>query len=154
MTTTIAIKDRLAPGMEEGLERLPGVSLLTDAPASALLVADAVLPLEVRRVDPLTAKDPALAAPAGAALLLVVEGLLSEQDALVLEDRGVGFVDATGRAWSPGVRRTSLPTRRRRRYAPLIIRAANSSPIVPTTHGLNTSWPHAQRSVSARPTKR
>ncbi|HQU26061.1 MAG TPA: hypothetical protein PLS29_03410 [Acidimicrobiales bacterium] len=121
----MAIAENIEDPWRTGLESVPTVSLLLRAPASALLGEGVVQSLEVRHITGREAQHlEELAEPATSALLLVVEAVLDDASAAGLEDRGIGYVDAAGRAWVPGAPRSAYarPTRRRARTSS--IRAA------------------------------
>jgi hypothetical protein len=93
-------------GARQALARLAGVDV-AQAPRSAIVTKDGVAPLEVIDVD-IASIDAAAAAAAENEhpMLLLIAGVLGEQEAVALEDRGQAFVDAAGRAWVPGAPRT------------------------------------------------
>jgi len=125
MRTTVAIAENIEDPWRTGLESVPTVDLLLRAPASALLGGGVVQSLEVRRITGRDAQHlDELAEPTGGALLLVVEAVLDDASAMGLEDRGIAFVDAAGRAWVPGAPRMAPAQPKRRRMRTSSIRAA------------------------------
>jgi len=101
------VDDRVPSKARRSLESLDGVTV-TKAPHTALITEDGVSVLDVREV----AVDavPPERDPTAPPTLLLVSGVLTEEDAVRLEDVGWPFVDASGRAWVPGASRT--PQRR------------------------------------------
>lgn len=125
MRTTMTIAENIEDPWRTGLESVPTVSLLLRAPASALLGEGVVQSLEVRHVTGREAQHlDELAEPATSALLLVVEAVLDDASAEGLEDRGIAYVDAAGRAWVPGAPRSAPVQPKRRRVRTSSIRAA------------------------------
>ena len=125
MRTTVAIAENIEDPWRAGLESVPTVSLLLRAPASALLGEGVVQSLEVRRITGRDAQHlDELAAPTASVLLLVVEAVLDDASAVGLEDRGIAYTDAAGRAWVPGAPRSAPAQPKRRRMRTSSIRAA------------------------------
>ncbi len=125
MSTTVAIAESIEDPWRTGLASVPTVSLLLQAPVSALLGEGVVQSLDVRRITGREAQHlDELAAPTNSALLLVVEAVLDDVSALGLEDRGIAYVDAAGRAWVPGAPRSAPAQPKRRRMRTSSIRAA------------------------------
>ena len=87
---------------------------VVQAPASALITEGHVEPLivECAAVDELEA-FPQHVRNAG---LVIVEGVLDDETAACPEDARLGYVDADGRAWLPGMDRTPLSRTDRRRF--------------------------------------
>lgn len=85
-----------------------GLDVVENAPETAAIVPGAAFPVEVVAVggDEL---EPSLVTqrPPGARLL-VVEAMLDDDTAARLEDAGVSYVDAAGRAWFLGQGRTQM----------------------------------------------
>lgn len=83
-----------------------GLDVVEDAPETAAIFPGAAFPVEVAAVggDEL---EPCLVAqhPPGTRLL-VVEAMLDDSTAARLEDAGISYVDAAGRAWFAGQERT------------------------------------------------
>lgn len=87
----------------EALRRLPELELVTDAPESAVIAENLVIPVEPSVVTS-DALDSVEASP-GRRPLILVNAVLDDRTAARLEDDGIGYVDVTGRAWLPGQRR-------------------------------------------------
>lgn len=125
MKTTVAIAENIEDPWRTGLESVPTADLLLRAPASALLGEGVVQPLEVRRITGREAQHlDELAEPTASALLLIVEAVLDDASAMGLEDRGIAYVDAAGRAWVPGAPRSAPTQPKQRRMRTSSIRAA------------------------------
>lgn len=125
MRTTVAIAENIEDPWRAGLESIPTVDLLLLAPTSALLGEDGVRSLEVRRITGSDAQHlDEIARPSESALLLVIEAVLDDASAIGLEDRGIAYADATGRAWVPGAPRSALAQPKQRRMRTSSIRAA------------------------------
>jgi hypothetical protein len=125
MRTTVAIAEDIRDPWRTGLESVPTVDLLLQAPASALLSGGVVQALEVRRITGRDAQHlDELAEPMAGLLLLVVEAVLDDASAMRLEDRGIAYADAAGRAWVPGAPRSAPAQPKRRRMRTSSIRAA------------------------------
>jgi hypothetical protein len=97
----------LALGLEDEarfgdlLRRVPGWRT-TEAPRTALLSDAAVAPLRIRRGE-----VSEVAEPRGEAVeLRILDTLLDDATAVRLEDAGIGYLDAGGRAWLAGLPRT------------------------------------------------
>lgn len=104
---TITLDQRVSRRARRAFELLDGVCV-SAAPHTTLITDEGVAVLDVVEVgiEALGSVD----AGAGASTLLLIAGVLSDQDAMRLEDAGQPFADAAGRAWVPGARRT--PQRR------------------------------------------
>jgi hypothetical protein len=84
------------------LRRLPDLELVTDAPESAVIAEDLVVPVETSVVTTDTLAS--VEASPGRRPLVFVNAVLDDRTAARLEDDGIGYVDVTGRAWLPGQR--------------------------------------------------
>jgi len=101
----IALSSEVDPKAAELLGGFDDVTLATDAPQSVVVLERDVLPVRVEMVDAdgVLSRIEEGVRPAS---LLVVNAVLDDRVAARLEDAGVGYFDAGGRRWLPGLRRT------------------------------------------------
>jgi hypothetical protein len=102
----------------DAFSRLPDVDVIRDAPESAVVVAGQAFPvkagvIETRELAGLLNRKRSVGRR-----ILMIKAVLDDATAARLEDAGIGFVDAAGRAWLPGQALTKrvrdpLPAHRR-----------------------------------------
>ena len=112
MTLLVTLAPSVPDAMRSALSALPEVTVVA-APANVLVSESGPEPLRLQRVG-LGQIDHLTSTP-GIARLLQIDGVLDDAAAGRLEDSAIGYLDSAGRAWLPGMRRTSLERDSRRR---------------------------------------
>lgn len=112
----------LAPGVPafvaEAFSDRADVRVVSDGPENALVVSGGIDFLDIRDLSIDAAREIANGAgfESKGRPLLAINGILDDQTAAQLEDRGYAYADAAGRAWLPGGRRTGRSRSRRRAH--------------------------------------
>lgn len=88
--------------MADAFGRLPGVDVVHDAPESAVVIAGQAFPVEADVVESRELAGLLEREKSDGRRMLMINAVLDDAMAARLEDAGIGFVDATGRAWLPG----------------------------------------------------
>lgn len=116
--TLITLRSDVDSRVADAFSRLPDVNVIRDAPESAVVVAGQAFPVEAAVID--NGELAGLLDREGSEgrRVLMINAVLDDATAARLEDAGISFVDATGRAWLPGQALTKrvrdrLPARRR-----------------------------------------
>lgn len=99
---TVALAPGVPSELADALEGLGWATVVRRASGSAIVTSSSALSIAATRVVGL-AELPALIAAAGREVTVVlVKGVLDDEQAARLEDASIGYVDAAGQAWLPG----------------------------------------------------
>ena len=117
-TTLVTLRSDVDPRLADAFSRLPDVNVIRDAPESAVVVAGQAFPVQAAVIESRELAGLLKHERSGDRRMLMINAVLDSATAARLEDAGISFVDATGRAWLPGQTLTKrvrdrLPARRR-----------------------------------------
>lgn len=112
MAWMVALTPSASDTMRSALSALPEVTVVA-APANALISESGPEPLSLQRVG--LGQIEHLTSTPGITRLMQIDGVLDDATAGRLEDSAIGYLDSAGRAWLPGMRRTSLERDTRKR---------------------------------------
>jgi hypothetical protein len=98
----ITLRSDVDPQVADAFGRLPGVDVVHDAPESAVVIAGQAFPVEADVVESRELAGLLEREKSDGRRMLMINAVLDDAMAARLEDAGIGFVDATGRAWLPG----------------------------------------------------
>jgi hypothetical protein len=98
----ITLRSDVDPQIADAFGRLPDVTVVLDAPESAVVIAGQAFPVEAGVVESRELAGLLEREKGDGRRMLVINAVLDDATAARLEDADIAFVDATGRAWLPG----------------------------------------------------
>jgi hypothetical protein len=121
----LTLSQDIDPRIVELLRGWDGVEFAQNAPRSVVVTEDDPIAVRVELAEAGDLEDRWLRAENGDDLFLIVNAVMDDATAARLEDVGIGYLDAGGRAWLPTWKRTRRVREpgakgRRRLYAPSV----------------------------------